>query len=343
MKIAFILTSLANVGPVIVVKDLISELPDTCQVTVFYLDDIVAVTFRPGTIVRKVSFFEKVNLSGFDVVHSHMMRADMFCALRRRQIRKLVTTMHSDFKLDLVISHGRLIGGIAATVWYGCLLTFDKCVFLTRSQMQRYSALRKGAVIYNGRPAPQAKMPDVAVEIEFSGREKVVLGTCAHVVKRKGLDQVIDLLAKDKSDRYFFQLVGDGPYLDELKSYAESKGVYDKCEFLGRQSNVYPFLAGFDVYVLTSHSEGMPLALIEAASAQVPIVCSRLPVLQEVFSEDEVSYYEVGDIEDFANAVDRCIAQARVQASRAFARYRDEYTSKAMADQYLKVFLQPAV
>jgi glycosyltransferase involved in cell wall biosynthesis len=342
MKIAFVLTSLANVGPVIVVKDLISELPHDCEVTVFHLDDLVGIKLREGTIIRKISFFENVDFSQFDVVHSHMMRADMFCTLRRRQIRKLVTTMHSDFKRDLVMSHGRLVGGLASAVWYGCLLTFDKCVFLTKTQMRRYPIVRKGAVIYNGRPAPQPTATVTSAETKHIS-EKIVLGTCAHVVKRKGLDQVIDFLASDASDRYIFRLVGDGPFLEELKSYAMSKGVFEKCEFVGRQTNVYPYLAGFDMYVLTSHSEGMPLALIEAASIQVPIVCSRLPVLQEVFSEDEISYYNVGDIKDFADAVERCAKDAQAQAGRAFMRYREKYTSKAMADQYLDVFLQPSV
>jgi L-malate glycosyltransferase len=340
MKIAFVVTSLANVGPVIVVKDLIEALPPEVEVSVFHLDDIVAITLPSRVTVRNVGFFERVDLSKFDLVHSHMMRADMFCAMRRRNIKKLVTTMHSDFKLDLRISHGRFVGGLASIAWYMSLLVFDKCVFLTNVQRQRYPLLRKACVVYNGRPAPAG---EAAPRAAVATKAQIMLGTCAHVVRRKGLSQVIDLLAIDKEERYHFQVVGDGPELASLKEYANTKGVSHKCSFLGRQSDVYKYISRFDVYVMTSHSEGMPLALIEAAAANAPIVCSRLPVIEEVFSGDEISYYALEDIEGLRSAVELCVSRADRQAERAFERYRRNYTPRAMAANYLNVFAELGV
>lgn len=334
MKIAFVLTSLANVGPVIVVKDLISCLPDFYEISVYYLDDIKEVEFRGGVVVKKVGFFERVDLSGYDVVHSHMMRADYFVLLRRLGINFMITTMHSDFKKDLVISHGKIIGKLASALWYFSLFFFDKVVFLTKSQANRYSHIKKSCVIYNGRSI--GVVP--ARVINKKKCDVVLLGACAHVVDRKGFDQVIDLMADNINYPYRFMLVGDGPALDKLKQYARDRGVYDKCEFTGRKSNVVDFIKDFDVYVMTSHSEGMPLALLEAAACGCPIVCSRLPEITEIFSASEISFYDINNIESLHAAVEVVVSSKEEFSRNVNKKFTEKYTDVAMCENYVETY-----
>lgn len=69
-------------------------------------------------------------------------------------------------------------------------------------------------------------------------------------------------------------LVGDGPDLDAMRTYAEEVGMADRIRFLGARDDVAALLAGSDVFVLSSNWEGFPLSTLEAMRAGLPVVVS---------------------------------------------------------------------
>ena len=104
----------------------------------------------------------------------------------------------------------------------------------------------------------------------------------AYITKRKGYAQLIDALKK--LPRYALILVGDGPHLSELQQQARQNGVDGRCLWLGnRKRGGRAYGKYFDVYALCSHTEGYPLAFIEAAAAKLPVVCSDIPVFKTSF------------------------------------------------------------
>ena len=72
MKIAFIIPSLINEGPVIVTKDIIEGLINKVDlIDVYYFDEREnAISFPCNTY--KISFFEKIDFNKYDVVHTHL-------------------------------------------------------------------------------------------------------------------------------------------------------------------------------------------------------------------------------------------------------------------------------
>lgn len=69
-------------------------------------------------------------------------------------------------------------------------------------------------------------------------------------------------------------LVGDGPLRAELEGIANALGIADRVRFLGDRSDVGALLAGFDLFVLPSRSEGYSIALLEACAAGLAIVAT---------------------------------------------------------------------
>lgn len=82
-------------------------------------------------------------------------------------------------------------------------------------------------------------------------------------------------------------LVGDGPARGDVVALAGSLGVGGSCVFTGVRGDVAALLAGFDVFVLTSSSEGLPRAVVEAMAAGVPVVASAVGGVPELVRDGD--------------------------------------------------------
>jgi glycosyltransferase involved in cell wall biosynthesis len=85
-------------------------------------------------------------------------------------------------------------------------------------------------------------------------------------------------------------LVGHGSLQVETESLAQSLGLGDRVRFLGVRSDVPEVMASADGYVMSSAWEGMPIALLEAAAAGLPIVATRVGGNHEVVRDGESGY-----------------------------------------------------
>ncbi|EMR13674.1 glycosyltransferase [Methylophaga lonarensis MPL] len=69
-------------------------------------------------------------------------------------------------------------------------------------------------------------------------------------------------------------IAGKGELEQELKALVDSKNMQHKIKFLGAVPDVYKYLKGFDCFVLSSIREGLPIALLEAYAAELPVIAS---------------------------------------------------------------------
>lgn len=137
-----------------------------------------------------------------------------------------------------------------------------------------------------------------------------------------------------------FSIVGEGPQQEQLR--AELRGC-DFVRFIDPVSydQVPRLLQDYDVFVLLSDFEGLPLSLLEAMGAGVVPVVSDLPSgLAEVVDETRGVRVPVGDVERAADAImdlarDRKkLHDCSMQAAH-FA--REHYSADAMADKYCRL------
>jgi len=341
MRIAFILPSLANRGPILVVRDLVTQLQlmgHFCKV--FYFDDLPGVEFSSGT--EKLPFKGKYSFEGFDVVHSHGLRPDVFIYRNKASIKAVcVSTMHNIIIEEYKSTHHYLFAWCVQTVWTHYLKRHDALVCLTRQMCSYYAGLVKKKpqfVVYNGRSIEEFSELTEAENDEILRFKKdyKILGSACVVTKRKGLHQVIQALPLLKD--YAFILIGDGPELEGLKALAKDHDVADRCLFLGSKDQAYRFYSYFDLFVMASYTEGVPLSLLEAAAVKLPALCSDIEVLREIFTEDEVSFFNLDDTGSFVAAAEYAMASYSKYASAIYECYQAKYTSKSMAVNYETVY-----
>ena len=103
-----------------------------------------------------------------------------------------------------------------------------------------------------------------------------VIGNVGRLCYQKNQSFLIDVLKelRDEGTPVYLMLVGEGEYEDKLKKQAEQKGVSDHVIFCGLQKEIEKYYSAFDVFVMPSWYEGMPIAGVEAQTAGLPCVFS---------------------------------------------------------------------
>ena len=336
--------SLANKAPIQVAKDLTSQFVlSGANVCVYYFDDVVEVDFLCRT--ERISFFTAIDFELFDIVHSHMLRPDAYVWHRRllKSCKKVgfVSTIHNIVEQDLYFNYGKFKSHIFSRLWRIFWSAQDELVVLNNAAQRYYKNFirgRKTNVIYNGRalstltPLDQEDLN----RLEMLYSKFQVLGSCAVLTRRKGLDQIIRILPECRE--YAMVVIGDGPACSELKALAVELGVAERCIFLGYRANAQSFLSHFDIYVMPSRSEGLPLALLEAAGNGLPVLCSDIEVFKEIFSSDEVSFFELANEKDLIRALRYSFENKAALSSNIQKKYKSNFTDKVMAAHYLELF-----
>ena len=82
-------------------------------------------------------------------------------------------------------------------------------------------------------------------------------------------------------------IAGDGPDRDAVAAEVARLGLDGTVELLGTRSDVPALLAGADVFVLASDSEGLPMSVLEAMSAGLPVVASAVGGVPELVRDGE--------------------------------------------------------
>jgi len=98
---------------------------------------------------------------------------------------------------------------------------------------------------------------------------------------------LVRALAALPAESFEALIVGDGPDLPELEAEIRRLGIEDHVELAGERSDVPELLAASDVFVLSSRSEGLPVSVLEAMAAELPVVASAVGGLAELVEDGE--------------------------------------------------------
>ena len=137
-------------------------------------------------------------------------------------------------------------------------------------------------------------------------------------------------------------LIGDGPERQELERQARARGVCDRVHFLGWRRDMPDILPLLDVFALSSRHEGLPLVILEAMAAAVPIVSTPVGDLPQVAPDGEAAlFYPIGSPETLAEQLVRLAKDVALRdrlGSAASARVRGRYSHDAMMERYLELY-----
>jgi len=345
-KYCVVIPSNINSGPNNVALEIINGLinrSSDIRVTVYYFKHSVenVIIFDESIEVKKISFFEKVNLNDYDLVHCHMLKPDLFVVFRKfffkKRGYKTLTTIHQKDIDNLKYDYNSIFKAVMISyIWRIAIRCHDHIVMLSKSMKDYYGNIAKDAkisIIHNGRF--YLRVIDIRKDYEKENKH-IILGTVCRITARKGLEQVVKVI-KDMPG-YVYYIYGDGPEKENIEKVIRAFGVDDKVKFVGKGNDVDSFLRNIDIFVLPSRAEGFPLALIEAASIGLPCVVSRIDVCKEMFDKSEVSFFELDDICSLREAINYAYLNREYYSSKIYDKYKKEMTLDVMVNKYASVF-----
>jgi glycosyltransferase involved in cell wall biosynthesis len=311
-------------------------------------DEGIAVTalgrragFRPGLGLALAAV---ARAHRADVLHAHHYSPFVYSAIAKlRQPRlRVIFTEHGRLSDAAPSSKRRLVNRVFATAASGVFAVSGNVREHLLGEGWRPDDVR---VIYNGiqigpLPAP-AERTRVRADLG-AGDDTMVIGTIARLDPVKDLGTLLDAAARAGRDtRVQVVVVGDGPVRKDLEARAAALGIAPRVRFLGQRDDARTWLAGCDLYVNSSISEGVSLTILEAMAAGLPVIATKVGGTPEVVNETCGRLVPARDAGGLAAEI---VALARDPAGRATLgraarqRVEAEFTIERMVSEYAAVY-----
>jgi glycosyltransferase involved in cell wall biosynthesis len=158
--------------------------------------------------------------------------------------------------------------------------------------------------------------------------DALVAGWVGRLSREKGADVMLRALA-EADPRWHLSFIGEGDEFDRLRQQAATLRIADRIAWHGHIANAGSLLAAFDAFVLSSRTEGTPIALFEAMNAGVPIVATRVGGVPDVVSSSHallVPAEQPGKIAQALSEIERDPSAAIDRSMRARKRLLDSFS-----------------
>lgn len=260
------------------------------------------------------------------VVQTHLTRAH-FLGLTAARLSGMpaVATLHSarvgdDGNSPRALAGERLVLRRLADVVVACGAVVER---EQRSRLQPTQAV----VVPNATDPVKDLSPAERAEVRraLGAEAAIVLLAVGRLDRSKGYDEL--LAAFDRVAALFPQallvIAGSGPHEDRMRKHLTGAASAARVRLLGQRSDVAALMSAADVYVSASYAEGLPVAMLEAMSAGLPVVATAVGDVPSVVDEASGILVPPADAASFADALVMLLSdQVALRAAGVAARQR---------------------
>jgi glycosyltransferase involved in cell wall biosynthesis len=275
-----------------------------------------------------------------DVVHTHGYRPDVLDAsVPRHYGIPVVTTAHG-------FTGGPWRNRLYEYVQRRAFRRFDAVIAVARSLGERLA--RSGVPRSRLHVVPNAWRRSAAILERTAARrtlglpaEGFVVGWVGRLSGEKGPDVLIDALPHLKALPLTVSIIGGGTELRSLEARATQIAVADQIRWHDVVPDAERLYTAFDVFVLSSRTEGTPVVLFEAMGAGVPIVTTAVGGVPDVVSRDEAILVPSEDSRALAEGIRDVYTHPAAAAGRARAargRLERDFGAAPWVERYMDVY-----
>ena len=288
--------------------------------------------------IRKIIKIQKP-----DVVNTHTSKAGVLARLATKSVNRKTPVVHT--------FHGHLI--------YGYFARYKSTVFtLIEKIMSRFTnvAVAVTAETKNsltklgiGRNLPwrviQIGIP-VRVVTQTGAAEQTFkllwIGRFTQIKDPSLAVKVIKNLSNAGQERFELTMVGEGELYEEVKQEAKNLPI----KFTGWLTNPFETISAFDLLLITSKNEGLPLVMLEAANFAKPTLSKNVGGISEFITDNQTGYLVDGGADEIVQRIvelsnnKSALRQTGINANKLL---NDKFSVEIMAKNYQDLYLQLVV
>lgn len=206
-----------------------------------------------------------------------------------------------------------------------------------KDKLSKINPDKKIVCIYNGTPLVDSR----AINTNRSKSDKIRICCVGSIIARKGQDLLVSSLTKLFNEGYVnfecsFFGAGDKYFTDGLIN--ETHNLRDNFLFRGVVDSPLSN-EDFDLFILPSRNEGLPLAIIEASSVALPIIATNVGSISEAFGDS--IYLIEPNLDSLYCAIKEFMSDERLfqyYADLAFEKFEQELSFECMEKKYISLF-----
>lgn len=294
---------------------------------------------------------EEIERENYDIIHCHGARANFVGMFLKRKISiPLITTIHSDYKLDFKDNfYKRLVFTTLNTI---ALKRFDYYIAISNTfkdmLIERGFKSDKIYIAYNGIDL-ETKTSFVPKEeflkrynIDWNG--EVIVGIVARLDQVKDHETFIraaHLVLKQRKD-VIFLIAGDGNDESRLKSLVKDLGLEKCIYFLGFVKDPYSFFNAIDINTLTSLSESFPYVILEGARMKKTIISTKVGGVVDLVKDGKNGYLiDIGDKDALAKRINNLLEnqdEIKILGKNLYEDVKQSFSSDSMAKTHVEIY-----
>lgn len=282
-----------------------------------------------------------------DILHTHDYKSTILGWWASKGLKiKRISTNHLWDDIDFKLWVYQRIEGILYN-WFDRIIAVSDPV--AKDIYPFLANKKKLSVISNGIDcdafADNHQGPQVRAALGIDPTD-VIVGLIGRLSEQKGhvylMEAGKELIKKYPQMKIVFW--GEGHLKDSLVKSRDEFGLQDHVIFAGVASDMPAVYSAIDILAMPSLSEGLPMTLIEAMAAGVPVVVTPVGDVPKVIKEGETGFLvKLKDSDELARKIEVVIARIENGSiadiiKKARRLVEDKYSSRVMADKYLEIY-----
>lgn len=252
---------------------------------------------HPLDILALIKLWWYIRKEKPDIVHTHLFGGDLYgrIAARLAKVPVIVST-----EQNINANEGRIRRWIK-----------KRTAPLSQAIVAVSKAVSRNAIAFEGAPVRNIHIIYNSVDVKlFTGKKETQrkvfrigsLGRLSEQKNHKELISAVKLLPQEREIECL--IAGQGNLKENLVEQIQSAHLENRVKLVGLQDDISSFFSQIDIFILPSLWEGLPIVLLEAGAAGLPVIVSDILPHQEIIDNSKNGFlYESGSSQDLANMI----------------------------------------
>jgi len=321
----------------------------------FFSVDIASVAAYGGALPRRVvaahatarRLRQILKQEHFDLIHTHDSAPALVAKLASFDMKIPIALTFHGAEPKRVREFGMIAKRCADHVLTPSRMSADELAEVSGIPREKIHATGLGV-----HQPPAMKDADIlSLRRRFLGEGDTLIVSIARLAHQKAIDHLV-AVAKRVHARHpgaRFVIVGDGPQRREAETWIREAGLGGVVKLAGASNIAHLFLAASDIFFLPSRWESLPITIVEAFRASLPVVATDTGGVKELVDDSVGAVTPVGDIDALTERLSAFVSDKALRSACAAAaqkrsredRFDPDAVNQKMADLYLEM-ISPA-